>query len=185
MWEHASAGLDARSVVATRDALLELIAERHATREGLMVERYVDGREFNISMLAMPSGVRALPAAEIRFHDFEDRPRIVGYRAKWDPTSFEYANTVRSFEFGVHDAALLRRLEALAKQCWRLFDLRGYARVDMRVDEAGHPWVLEINANPCLTPDSGFVAASARAGLDYDTVIAHIVADGVQRTRYH
>ena len=47
----------------------------------------------------------------------------------------------------------------LAVECWRLFDLAGYARVDFRVDSRGQPWILEINANPCLSPDAGFAAA--------------------------
>ena len=63
-------------------------------------ERYIDGREFNISMLAGPSGPEMLPPAEIRFESFNERKRkIVGYEAKWDPDSFDYNNTVRSFNF--------------------------------------------------------------------------------------
>ena len=44
-------------------------------------------------------------------------------------------------------------------------------RVDIRMDEAGKPWVLEINANPCLTPDSGFVAAATASGRSYKQLI--------------
>jgi D-alanine-D-alanine ligase len=48
--------------------------------------------------------------------------------------------------------------------------------VDFRVDREGVAWILEINANPCLTPDSGFVAAVEESGLDYTGLIAEIVA---------
>ena len=51
-----------------------------------------------------------------------------------------------------------------------MFGLGGYARVDFRVDKEGNPWVLEINANPCISPDSGFVAAADRAGIDYSEI---------------
>ena len=68
-------------------------------------------------------------------------------------------HTVRSFELPAADAPLLSRLERLAQDCWTLLGLRGWARVDVRVDESGRPWVLEINANPCLAPDAGFAAA--------------------------
>jgi D-alanine-D-alanine ligase len=54
--------------------------------------------------------------------------------------------------------------------------MRGYARVDFRVDAAGRPWVLEVNANPCLSPDAGFMAAAERAGLTVTDVIAMIAA---------
>jgi D-alanine-D-alanine ligase len=62
-----------------------------------------------------------------------------------------------------------------ALACWRLFGLGGYARVDFRVDSSGRPWILEINANPCLSPDAGFLAAAGRAGLDATRVVERIV----------
>ena len=70
---------------------------------------------------------------------------------------------------------LLARLQHLAGACWRLFGLRGYARVDFRVDRQGQPWILEINANPCLSPDAGFVAAAGRAGLSYEAMLQRIL----------
>jgi D-alanine-D-alanine ligase len=74
------------------------------------------------------------------------------------------------------DGPLLARLADLALQCWRIFELRGYARVDFRVDETGQPWVLEVNANPCLAPDSGFVATAEQAGCNFTQVVQRIIA---------
>jgi D-alanine-D-alanine ligase len=122
-----------------------------------------------------------LPIAELRFQDFPaGKPRIVGYAAKWDTTSFEYRNTVRSFEV---EAELAGRARELALHCWELFALGGYARVDFRVDSGGRPWILEINANPCLSPDAGFAAAAAEAGIDFDTMIAALLEDALRRAR--
>jgi len=53
--------------------------------------------------------------------------------------------------------------------------VRGYTRVDFRVDEEGQPWILEVNANPCLSPDAGFAAALQRAGIAYPTAMARIL----------
>ena len=75
------------------------------------------------------------------------------------------------------DAALHRRLEALARRCWRLFGLRGYARVDVRLDRRGRPFILEVNANPCISPDAGFLAATREVGLGTTEVVARIVRD--------
>jgi D-alanine-D-alanine ligase len=58
---------------------------------------------------------------------------------------------------------------------WDVFGLRGYARVDFRVDRAGKPWVLEVNTNPCLSPDAGFTAAAAEAGMSLDALLARVV----------
>ena len=184
VWEHASIGLDAESIVADPRKLGEIARKRRRTMGGdWFAEAYVDGREFNVSVIAGPRGPEVLPPAEMRFIDFPpDKPRIVDYSAKWDEQSFEYRNTVRSFELQAEDAPLVQRIGERAKACWRLFGLSGYARVDFRVDGAGTPYVLEINANPCISPDGGLVAAAARAGLSQVDLVARIIADaGVGR----
>ena len=184
VWEHASVALDEGGIVAADDAaaLARVMAERAPAMGGsCFAELFVDGREFNLSVLAGPDGPEALPSAEIRFDGFgEGRARIVDYRAKWHEDSFEYRNTVRTFEFATDDAALLDRLRGEALRAWRLFGLRGYARVDFRVDDAGRPWILEINANPCISPDAGFAAAVARAGLSFEAAVARIIDDAVR-----
>ncbi len=86
-----------------------------------------------------------------------------------EEASFEYVNTPRSFDFPGTDCDLLEQLGTLAGDCWQLFALGGYARVDFRVDTAGKPWILEINANPCLSPDAGFAAALAQASIPWET----------------
>ena len=58
-----------------------------------------------------------------------------------------------------------------------LFKLRGWARVDFRVDAAGEPWILEVNANPCISPDAGFAAALERASIPYEEGIRRILED--------
>jgi D-alanine-D-alanine ligase len=117
-----------------------------------------------------------LAPAEIVFQDYgPSKVRVVGYRAKWISDSFEYANTPRRFDFPSQDSGLLDEMAALAVSCWKLFDLRGWARVDFRVDGSGCPWILEINANPCLSSDAGFMAAVRRSGLEPAEAIHRIV----------
>lgn len=181
VWEHASLGLDEDSVVhsATVDELLGEL-ERRLPRLGGngFAERFIDGREFNLSVLASENGGEVLPPAEIAFDCYpEDKIRVVGYRAKWEADTFEFHHTPRRFEFLPEDQRLLFRLIETARTCWDIFHLRGYARVDFRVDRAGRPWVLEINANPCLSPDAGFFAACLQADLTYTQVIERILQD--------
>jgi D-alanine-D-alanine ligase len=116
-----------------------------------------------------------LPVAEMTFVDYPTgKPRIVGYAAKWDQTAAEYSATQRVF--GKLPAPELNALRNVALQCWTVFELKGYARVDIRMDKTGKPWVLEINTNPCLTPDAGFVAAATASGRSYKQLIDQITS---------
>ena len=177
--EHSSLGIDDASIVSGQAAVDAVLRARRAEFGGeWFAEAFVPGRELNVALLAAGGAPRVLPIAEIRFKDFPaDKPRIVGYAAKWDASSFEYRNTVRGFAV---EARLSDRASSLALECWDLFGLDGYARVDFRVDERGEPWILEVNANPCLAPDAGFAAAAAEAGIDFDTIVAAVVEDALR-----
>lgn len=185
VWEHASIGLGADSLLTAESmaTLLDEMTGRAPVLGGAcFAEEFIPGREFNISLLAGTGGPAVLPPAEISFDQFgPSQPHIVDYQAKWDESSFEYQNTPRCFDFKASDQALLNELAILSRRCWEVFGLRGYARVDYRVDEDGRPWILEINANPCLSPDAGFVAALNQAGVSFPEAVAAIVADSGRR----
>lgn len=175
VWEHASLGIDDSSVVRGKRALLERIAQREAAHGGdWFAERYIEGREFNISVIEEDGEPRVLPIAEIEFRGFPaSKPKIVGYAAKWQEDASEYRNTERVFP--ALSEAVETRLKLLVIKCWHIFRLRGYARIDVRMDKQGVPWVLEVNANPCLSKDAGFVAAAAEANISYERVIETII----------
>lgn len=179
LWEHASIGLSETSIIGDKKQLKKMMQQQiQTTGEIWFAEKYIDGREFNLSIIGGSDGPRVLPPAEIVFQDFPaGKPRIVDYRAKWEETSYEYQHTIRTFDFPENDNSLLEKLSELAIRCWRLFELRGYARVDFRVDEQQTPYILEVNVNPCLSPDAGFYAACQRGGLSYAQVIRRIVED--------
>lgn len=180
VWEHASIGLDEGSILDHPDAEALSAAQRSRVpllRGGCFAEAFIDGREFNLSLLDSPGGVQVLPPAEILFEGYQqDQARIVDYRAKWDESSYEYHHTPRNFDFSFQDQPLLDHLRHLSRACWKLFNLRGYARVDFRVDAHHRPWILEINTNPCLSPDAGFAAALEQAGISFDEAINRIVS---------
>lgn len=146
---------------------------------GYFAEEYIDGREFNISVIAASDGFEVLPPAEMCFSNdyYTEKPKILGYKAKWDETSMEYQNTTRSFRFEDRDKDLIAKLKEISAKCWKIFDLKGYARIDVRVGRDGIPMVIEINANPCIAPDSGFVAACQMAGLSNAEIIKRIIDD--------
>jgi len=181
--EHASFGLDEENIVQAEDrASLQALVREHANRveRPCFAERFIEGREFNLSLLAGPQGPEVLPPAEIDFSSFPPgKPRIVGQRAKWEAESFEYRGTPSLFDLPSSDQPLLDQLSTLAKHCWELIGLAGYGRVDFRVDEAAQPWILEVNANPCLSPDAGFAAALARSSMPFERAIERILDDAL------
>jgi D-alanine-D-alanine ligase len=182
--EDASLGLDGGAVCATRAAALARGAELAGRFPGqpILVERYLPGRELNVSLLDCP--LTALPVAEIAFVDFPPgMPCIVGYEAKWHPDSFAYTHTVRRFPGDAASAPILAEARRLAVAAWRACGLAGYGRVDLRLDEHGAPVILEVNANPCLAADAGFMAAAGQAGLTPAEVVGRILAAALERHR--
>ena len=175
---------DAAVVVAGGAALAAQIAER-AERIGRAVfaEAYVEGRDFHVGLLAKPGGFEVLPPAEVVFESWpEDKPRLYGFAAKWDPDSFEWDHTPTVFDCRSREPALARRLEALARACAECFGLSGYARVDLRVDARGEPCVIEVNSNPCLSPESGYLEAAALVNVAPREALARIVAAAQERS---
>lgn len=172
----ASVGLDDSLIIYDLQNLKEELQRRTEKYGECFVEEFIDGREFNISIIDTEKGVKVLPIAEIRFEDYpEGKAKIVNYDAKWEENSFEYSHTVRHFDFEDCDKILLKELENVTLKCWKNFNLRGYARVDFRVDKNNNIYVLEINSNPGIAPDSGFFAASHQYGWDYNKMIKTII----------
>ena len=175
--EDASVGIDAHSVVRGGARLAaELEARRRRFGGEWFVERFIEGRELNVALLADCDALEVMPIAEIEFIDYPSgRPRIVDYDAKWQPESHAYTHTPRRFVSARREPALCEELARIAIDCHRALELGSYARIDFRIDADGRPYVLEANANPCLSSDAGFVAAAAQAGLVIGQIVERIM----------
>lgn len=177
-WEDASVGLEGNPVCWTPEQVNSRALALTARFPGqpILIEHFLPGREFNVSLLALENEVEVLPVAEMLFVDFPpDLPPLVNYEAKWETGSFAETHTVRRFPTQEEDGELLHRLQEMARRVWDVCELSGYARVDLRLDEAGVAHILEVNANPCLSADAGFMAAAAQAGLSAADVVWRIL----------
>ncbi len=182
-WEDASVGLEGEAVAVGPEGALARARTLSVRFPGqpILLEHFLPGREFNVSLLEGEVGVETLPVAEIAFVDFPAGvPTLVGYEAKWAGGSFEETHTVRRFP-GEEDASLLAYVRELALAAWEACDLSGYGRVDLRLDESGHPIILEVNTNPCLSADAGFMAAARQAGLAPSNVVERILEAAFRR----
>lgn len=174
--EDGSTGIEGSSVVHTRD---ELVARLAVVRGPSILQRYVDGRELNAALLGA-APMEVLPLGEIDFSEMpEESPRIVSYAAKWDPGSPEWRGT-RAIQASL-SPQLQSRVERVAADTARALQLRSYARVDMRVDERGQPWVIDVNPNCDLAPDAGLALAAARANIDYESLILAVIHEALGR----
>jgi D-alanine-D-alanine ligase len=181
IWEDGSLGLDEENIFQGNDkAYIQKLKKLNPKK--FFIEQYIDGREFNLSVLGGKKGPEVMPPAEILFKDYpEGKHRIVGYKAKWTEDSFEYNHTPRTFRYKKEDLPLVEELKAIAIKCWKALDLKGYVRVDFRVDKNRKPYILEINGNPCIAPESGYVAATKQAGLTFPQVVERIIEDALRK----
>jgi D-alanine-D-alanine ligase len=180
--EDASIGITMDSVVRDDRALrrqVRFIWEKY--HEPALVEEFIDGREFNVTVLGNESP-RVLPLSEINFRHIADPfARIVSYRAKWVPTSEEYLKTPPTCPARVSES-LKRRIEDVARRAYQAMGLRDYGRVDIRVKD-GIPYVLEVNPNADLAPDAGIARAARAAGMSYADLADEIVRLAAHRYR--
>jgi D-alanine-D-alanine ligase len=172
--EDASHGLSPGSVVnnsASLERQIGLMSNRYS--EGAMVEEFIDGREFNATILS-DSECRVLPVSEIVYSLPSGMPRILTFAAKWEPDSpyFEGTKAVCPAEV---EAEERERIAGTAVAAFRILGGQGYARVDMRMDREGQVNVIEVNPNPDISPGSGAVRQAEAAGMTYTQFIEKIV----------
>lgn len=182
-FDDASGGIDADSVVHDRAGLDARVARLLGeNRQVALVEEYIDGREIHCAILAdIP-----LPLYEMVFSDGLDErgkplPRIITYRAKWDPYSREHHAVTPRCPVDDLSAAEVEKIQGVALAAYHALGCRDYARVDMRMTSAGEVYVLEVNPNPDLADTCAFAKSAAAAGRSYDELIREIIALALAR----
>lgn len=185
-FDDASGGIDAGSVVHEPAALGARIARLLGENRGAaIVEEYIEGREIHCAIL----GDEPLPLYEMRFkggvdEDGKPLPRIITYRAKWDPYSREHHAVEGKCPVEDLPPELAARLQSIALRAYRALGCRDYARVDMRVDPAtGNAFVLEVNPNPDLADTCAFAASALAAGRTYPQLICELITIALERAR--
>jgi D-alanine-D-alanine ligase len=128
--EDASVGIEADNVARDRAGLVRRASfMMREWRQPVLIERYVDGREINVTLIGNRDELDILPLHEIDFAAMPgDRPRIVSYAAKWDENHVDYAGTK---PVPIRDATpeLNQRVERVARAAWHACRGRRRARV--------------------------------------------------------
>jgi D-alanine-D-alanine ligase len=173
--EDASIGIEASNRVVDASSL-RARAEALLTQyqQPVLGERYIEGREVNVTVIGNGTELGILPLHEIDFGKMpEGRPRIVSYAAKWDEDHVDYEGT-KPVPMKNLSAALEARIAETAKGAFRALGLRDFGRIDLRIDEEGKPWVIDVNPNCDLSPDAGVARAAEHGGMPYPQLVGKI-----------
>jgi D-alanine-D-alanine ligase len=178
--EDGSNGISEESVVSDFASLeKQVVTVSKLFGKRALVEEFIDGREFNVTVLGT-SPPRALPVSEIIYSLPPEMPRILTFSAKWDPQSvyFEHTKAVCPAKIDIELRECIAQTALLA---FRLLDSRGYARVDFRLDTEEQLKVIELNPNPDISPDAGAALQAKVAGMNYNQFIEQIVELALER----
>ncbi len=173
--EDASIGIEASNLVSSPSELkkrgLELL-EQYG--QPVLCERYIEGREVNVTVLGNGADLAVLPLYEIDFGEMpEGRPHIISYAAKWDEEHVDYGGT-KPVPMRDVSPKLAATIADTAKRSFSALGLRDFGRVDLRIDREGTPWVIDVNPNCDLSPGAGVANAAAMAGMDYPQLVGRI-----------
>jgi len=127
---------------------------------------------------------RVMPLAEVDYEELPPEiPPIMSYAAKWIETSVEYKKTTIICPAHV-EPELAHQLRDIAMRAFRAVGTWGYGRVDIRLDEAGQPRVLEVNCNASLEEGVGLARSAERAGISYRQLIQMVLDAALEGPPY-
>jgi len=181
--EDASHGVSEESVVKDLDQLEKQVTKiSQLFRGNTLVEEFLEGREFNVTVLGNNEPI-TLPVAEMVYYLPPELPKLLTFAAKWHEESLYYKGTRATCpaEIGEQER---EQISQTALTAFKLLGCRGYARVDMRLDAEEVPNVLEVNPNPDISPGYGAARQAKAAGLTYSQLIEKIVMFALEEHSY-
>jgi len=196
--EGTGIGVSSAGIVTSIEELRERVEEMLARfRQPILAERFVPGRELTVGILGnlpptaprrlndrtaptiLPRELQVLPVLEVELDRYlhHNEGQVYSNRIKTELVHEFHWSCPAAIEPDLED-----RLGRLAAAVFRVTGCRDVARVDFRLDEAGAPWILEVNPLPGLNPEySDLVIEAATAGIPYHELIRRIVATAMER----
>lgn len=179
----SSFGITEKSVCFSLEKLIEAIAwirEKLGYTQPILVEEFLTGKDLSIGIIGnIPDNYYVLPITEEDYSELPaDLPRICGYEAKWLPDS-PYGK-IKSVKAEIPESTEKLIIEHSLKLAVRL-GCRDYVRLDWRLDDEGHPRLLEINPNPGWCYDGHLAKMAAIAGMSYPELLQSIIETALSR----
>ena len=176
--EEGSVGISKDSFAETESQALkrvEFLHERFA--QDVIVEQFIEGREIYVGVLG-EMRMTVLPPRELKFSKVpEDEPKFASYKAKWDDDYRERWGIYNTFAEDLTEP-VLKEIQTVARRSYRVLQMRGYGRIDIRLTAEGRVFVVEANPNPQIAMYEDFAEAARKAGISYNDLIEQIARMG-------
>jgi D-alanine-D-alanine ligase len=176
--EGSSKGITDDSVVEDMAALWRQVRSINENyRQPALVEEFLPGREFTVGILGNGKDLRFLPIMEIEFLEKDVAHPTYNYRIKQDWKKF-----VRYHIPAVIEPPLTTEIQDLCGKAFRHLMCRDVARIDVRLDAAGKPHLIEVNPLPGLSPGySDLVFIAEAAGTTHTGLVGAILENALRR----
>lgn len=181
---HASVGISQQSVVRDATALRAQVAflQHHITGP-VIVEQFINGPEFTAALITNP----ATSEAYIKTLDYSKLDStyfpIVSYDCKWTESAYEYNNIFVVPVDSGFSATARTAINDIAHAAVNALGIISYVSFDIRMDDAGTPYIIDVNPNCDLHLDAGMAKVAGFAGISYDMFIHAIALDALERAR--
>ncbi|MBI4376620.1 MAG: ATP-grasp domain-containing protein [Elusimicrobia bacterium] len=178
-----SIGISNDSVVASLKDLKARVGEMLARyNRPVLIEEYIEGDEVDVSILGNEDRVKVLPLSRSIFEDLPPGVwHIYPYEAKWSHDSvYDKIRVERPAKYSQKLTALISEI---CLDAYNIFDCHDYARIEVRVDKLGNPYLLEVNPNPSINAGDCVPACAEMTGLCYEDFIEDIMREAIMRYR--
>ena len=176
--QEASIGISQASVVEDEPKLRERVQFIHdSIQTDAIVEQFVEGRELYSAVIGNER-LQVFPVWEMTFSKMpDDVHRIATERVKWS-TKYQDKMGVATGPAQDLPPGVPELIDKLTRRVYKVLQLSGYARIDLRLDKDGHVYVLEANPNPQISRGEDFAQAAAAAGYTYPLLLQRILTTG-------
>ena len=170
--QDASVGIDRQSLAQDAAALNAGIAAKLALfPDGLLIEEFISGNEYQAAFIG-EAPYEEIGLSMIDYSRFSRLPQFLTYQAKWDEYSADFA--IMPDVRAKLEAAKAKEIIAMAVNCGQALNCRGYFRVDLR-EKNGQLFAIDVNPNPDINADSGFMKQAYRKGYNYESMVEKIL----------
>jgi D-alanine-D-alanine ligase len=178
--QESSIGIAQASVVPDDAKLRERVQFIHESiRTDAIIEQFVEGRELYCGIIGNQR-VQILPVWEMTFAKMpESQHRIATERVKWN-AKYQVKMGIDTGPAAGLPEGVTEQIRHITRRVYKILELSGYARIDLRLDETGRVYVLEANPNPQIARKEDFAESAASAGLPYPALLQRILTTGIR-----